>query len=271
MSLTRIALRIAAVEALKGRTLVGANVLDSPNGALDVQADGTLRTAEDRPFVAIYTDQGRSENISGRSLTENGACDIIFEMGISSAMLELNKETGETAMVGIAIPASDQASEFFLDVVQRQIRDALVDPANPWAEIYRGLHYRVLKIEFAGARNTEDGQKLAGHQMRLTVELADDPVRGEAMDPGAPLLKFLDALEASGDEVYETQAATMRSLLSGSAEDWEQLQWRQGMTAAELLALGHGPLASDVDRSTPPLESATIDVENFNTVTVDEP
>lgn len=39
MSLARIALRIAAVEALKGKTLVGDNVLDSPNGALDVQAE----------------------------------------------------------------------------------------------------------------------------------------------------------------------------------------------------------------------------------------
>ncbi|MCJ8517822.1 hypothetical protein ABID21_000662 [Pseudorhizobium tarimense] len=270
MSLTRIALRIAAVEALKGRTLVGANVLDSPNGALDVQADGTLRTEEEKPFVAIYTDQGRAENFSGRSLTENGACDIIFEMGVSSAMLHLDKDTGETSMVGINIPASDKASEFFLDVVQREIRDALTDPGNAWAEIYRGLHYRVLKIEFAGARNADDGQKLAGHQMRLTVELADDPVRGEGLDPRSPFLKFLEALEASGDEDYVKQAAMMRSLLSGGDEYRDLLQRRHGMTSAELDALGHEAPVLAEDGTVAEMTSVDIEIDGLSPVPVTE-
>lgn len=269
MSLTRIALRIAAVEALKGKTLVGNNVLDTPNGALDIQADGTLRSDKDKPFISVYTDQGKAENITGRSLTENGLCDIIFEMGVSLAMLETDEETGVTTMVGINIPASDRNQEFFLDIVQRQICDALTDPANEWADLYRGLHYRIVKIEFAGARNADDGQRLAGHQMRLTLDLADDPIAGEPLDPGTPFMRFLTALEAA--EGYSEQVSVIRGLIGGSRETWEQLQRRNGMTAAELLALGHGPLASDVDRSTPPLESATIDVENFKTVTVDQP
>lgn len=271
MSLIRIALRIAAVEALKGRTLVGANVLDSPNGALDIQADGSLRTDAEKPFIAIFTDQGKAENITGRSLTENGACDIIFEMGVSSAMFQTDPVTSETVMIGINIPATDSSREFFLDVVQRQIRDALTDPDNAWAEIYRNLHYRVRKIEFAGARNTEDGQKLAGHQMRLTVDLADDPVKGEGLHPETPLLKFLEALDATDDADYQEQAAKMRSLLTGSTEEWEQLQTRHGMTAGELLALGQGPLSADVDRATPSMDSGTLDVAGRTSVAVADP
>ena len=53
MSLIRYAVRVAAVEAVRGRTLVAGNVLDSENGSLDVLADGTLRTDQDRPFSSI--------------------------------------------------------------------------------------------------------------------------------------------------------------------------------------------------------------------------
>ncbi|MGF9694705.1 hypothetical protein AAIH46_17935 [Rhizobium sp. 0TCS1.26] len=271
MSMMRIALRIAAVEALKGKTLVGNNVLDTPNGALDIQADGSLRTDEDKPFVSVYTDQGRAENIAGRSLTENGLCDIIFEMGISTAMLDIDEETEATVLVGINIPGSDRNREFFLDIVQRQIATALTDPDNAWADIYRGLHHRIMKIEYAGARNTDDGQRLAGHQMRLTVDLGDEPQTGVALDPRSAFMRFLKALEASDDRSYREQAAVMRALITGTAADWEALQRRNGMTAAELLALGHGPLAADEDRSTPPMESGTLDVEGLNSVTVRAP
>jgi len=261
MSLTRIALRIAAVEALKGRTLVGDNVLDSPNGALDIQADGTLRTDEEKPFISVYTDQGKAEGVTGRSLIENGVCDIVFEMGVSLGMTEVNQDTGEATLVGIQVPASDSTKEFFLDVVQRQLTDALTDPDNPWAEIYRGLHYDVVKIEYAGARNADDGQRLAGHQMRISVRLADDPVTGEELDPQAAFAQFLAALEATSDSTYLKQAATIRSLLAGSNEPWQSLQRRHGMTASELLALGRGPVAGDQERASPVMAAATINVQ----------
>ncbi|WP_172123216.1 hypothetical protein [Devosia sp. 919] len=261
MSLTRIALRIAAVEALKGRTLVGDNVLDSPNGALDIQADGTLRTDEEKPFISVYTDQGKAEGVTGRSLIENGVCDIVFEMGVSLGMTEVDQDTGEATLVGIQVPASDSTKEFFLDIVQRQLADALNDPDNPWAEVYRGLHYGVTKLEYAGARNADDGQRLAGHQMRISVQLADDPVKGDALDADAPFSGFLDLLEASSDPVRQTQAATIRSLLAGSNEPWQSLQRRHGMTASELLALGRGPFAGDEERASPMMEGATIDLQ----------
>ncbi|WP_108459192.1 hypothetical protein [Devosia naphthalenivorans] len=267
MSLCRIALRIAAVEALKGRTLVGDHVLDSPNGAMDVQADGSLRTEEERPFIAVYTDQGKAEGLTGRTLIENGVCDIVFEMGISAAMTELDKSTGATTLIGIEVPASDSTKEFYLDVVQRQLADALNDPENAWGEIYRGLHYRVRKTEFVGARNADDGQRLAGHQLRITVDLADDPVMGEELDPQAAFAQFLAALEATSDSTYLTQAATIRSLLTGTDEPWQSLQRRNGMTASELLALGRGPLANDKERATPPMSAGTAEWNGGPTVT----
>ena len=268
MSLVRIALRIAAVEAIKGRTLVGSNVLDTPNGAIDVAADGSLRIGEERPFISVYTDQGAAENVTGRGLAENGACDIVYEIGVSTPMLQLNEETGATEMIGIAVPATDRNFEFFLDVVQRQICDALTAPDNEWAEIYRGLHYRTRKIAFAGARSTDDGQRIAGHQLRLTVDLADDPIRGQALDPESPFMVFLGAMEASDDEVYRTQAAMMRSLVGTAADDRDSLQRRNGMTAAELLGLGVGPFAFADDGTVPLIDGVSIEVDRSGTTNV---
>jgi len=255
-------LRIAAVEALRGRTMVGDRVLDSPNGALDVQADGSLRTEEERPFISIYTDAGSAEDISGRSLIENGSCVLVIEAGISQAMTELDEETGTTTLVGINIPASDQGFEFFLDIVQRQITEALTDPDNAWAEIYKSLHYRVTKIEVGGKRNTDDGQRLAGHQTRITLELIEDPVRGESIEPDSPLGMFFDAMQSSENQIYQAQAVTMLALVGGADPDWKVLQRRHGMTAAELRALGRGPVEQDKERVTPELDRASYEVEN---------
>lgn len=269
MSLTRIALRIAAVEALKGKTLVGNNVLDTPNGALDIQADGTLRSEKDKPFISVYTDQGKVERVTGRSLTENGMCDIIFEMGVSLAMLETDEDTGATTMVGINIPASDRNQEFFLDIVQRQICDALTDPSNEWADLYRSLHYRISKIEFAGARNADDGQRLAGHQMRLTVELADDPIAGEPLDPSTPFMKFLTALEAS--DAYVRQAATLRTFVSGSIDDRQRLQRRHGLTATELDTLGHEAPVLAESGAVAEMTKVDIEIDGLSPITVTAP
>lgn len=259
MSLARIALRIAAVEALKGRTLVGDNVLDSPNGALDIQADGQLRTDEERPFISIYTDSGSAENVVGRSLIENGTCVLVIEAGISMAMTELNEETGASQIIGIAIPASDRSFEFFLDVVQREVLDALTDPDNAWAEIYRSLHTRVMKLEIGGKRNADDGQRLAGHQTRITLELMDDPLRGEPLPPSGPFARFLEAMMASDDDVYKKQAARLMTLVGGNDPDWKTLQRRHGMTAGQLLSLGRGPVAGDVDRLTPEMTTGRLE------------
>lgn len=270
MSLTRIALRIAAVEALKGKTLVGDNVLDSPNGALDVQADGSLRTDEEKPFISVYTDQSKVENVGGRTLTENGLADIVFEMGISAAMTELDPETGLSTLVGINVPASDSTKEFFLDIVQRQLVDALNDPDDPWAEIYRGLHYRVRKIEYVGARNADDGQRLAGHQMRITVELADDPVKGEPMAPEAALLQFVTKLAATNNEIYKAQATAMQALLGTPADDLKVTQRRHGLTAAEMKALGL-EVSPGEDTDQPAVATdATLEISGREAVTVEE-
>ncbi|MBB3937931.1 hypothetical protein [Aureimonas phyllosphaerae] len=253
MSIARIALRTAAVEAIKGRTLVGDNVLDSPNGALDIAADGTLRTNEDRPFVAVFTDDAVAEGIEGRNLTANGTCVLVIEAGVSIAMTQTN-DKGESEIVGIGVPASDRHFEFLLEFVQRQVNDALTDPDNDWAEIWRSLSLRVVKIEVGAKRTSDDGQRLAGRQTRIWLDLLPDPVLGDVLEPASPFTAFLDRLAESEDQDNQKIAGTLRTIFDGPvAPDWHITQRRLGATRDELRAIGLGPIKQDTDRATPVL------------------
>lgn len=277
--LARIALRIAAVEALKGRTLVADNVLDSEIGALDIAADGTIRTNRDGPFIAVFADGSKYEGHSPdlRSLYQSGLTDLVIEFGIAETMVETDKQTDASRIIGVGIPAADAAIEFTLDMVGRQIADALSDINSAWADIWRSLCYRVVGVQRARA-SSNDGTRVAAQQIKLSVELIDDPLRGDLLEEGTPFFEFLAALEAKTipnpahdqedpdspetlpDAIAVAKAALMRAQITGTDEPWEAAQRRLGLTRGELLALGLGPIAGDLERSTPAFAGASIDV-----------
>jgi hypothetical protein len=238
MSLMRIALRRAAVEALRGRTLVGDNVLDSEIGSIDIAADGTLRSDKEKPFIAVYTgDSKATKSNELRALVINGPTEIIFEIAVTAAMVETN-EIGESVIVGMGTPAADANYEIHLDIVARQIADVLTDPENEWAEIFRKLTSAVLSVERTVAR-TADKTHLAAHQIRMLADLMADPARGAMFAPTHGLMMFLtkmeagDAADADRDADMKDIAALMRAQIAGTAYAWQLDLRRYGMTREE--------------------------------------
>lgn len=267
--LARIALRTATIEALKGKTLVGSNVLDSMITALDADAEGNLTTDQQKPFITVYTDAGKVDSAAEpRAFYEGGTTELVIEIGIAATMVYRN-EAGDKE-VAAGIPATDDAFELYLDVVGRQIVDALSDIDSPWADIWRGLCYRVGKIERARTSSAE-GTRLAAQQIKMTVDLVDDPARGETLEAGTPFFEFFAILEASEDAATLAKAAMMRAQIIGTDEPWEAVQRRLGLTRDELLAVGLGPMAGDIERSTPTFDTGTIEVPATETVVTVEP
>ncbi|MEC8575564.1 MAG: hypothetical protein VXZ09_18200, partial [Pseudomonadota bacterium] len=135
MSLTMMAIRICAVEALKAAgTLVGEQVLDSEIAPIDVAADGVLRSSRDAPFVAVYTDGAKAAQLGQSGVRSNGMVDLVFSYGVSRAMARSNKETGASEILE-GIPATDAAFEATMDILAVQISRALTDGQNPWAQV----------------------------------------------------------------------------------------------------------------------------------------
>lgn len=271
MSLHRIAARIAAVQALRGNTLVGDNVLDSDIGALDVQADQTLRTDQEKPFISVYCD-GSTNKSAGtdmlRAMVPNGTTDFLFEAGVTASMTITDPDTDESFVVP-GIPATDAAFEFMLDTVMRQIGDTLTDPANEWAGVFRAFCFRVISSERNRASNDDKGVRLAAHQLKLSVDLLPDPVAGATLNDNHPLLRFFeladtitvpnpdrtmpnpdyphdsdfpriddpDAPETVPDPATVAQVAMMRAQLAGDADEWQVAMRRYGMLHSEAAAL----------------------------------
>lgn len=233
--LSRLAVRLATVEALKGKTFVGANVLDSHISALDVAADESLRTDQERPFLSVYIDHSKVEDgLALRALHRSGVTDLVIEAGIAVTMTETDQETGESQIVGIGIPATDPAMEFYLDCVGRQVASALDDPNSDWAELWKGLSSSVLKVE---RRRTSDGSgtRIAAHQLVITLDLLPDPVFGEPVAETSVWSKLLAALETIDHPYLET----IRDLLGDPAGVLmsEAQRRRFGMTLDEARAL----------------------------------
>lgn len=256
MSLVRIAARIAAVQALRGRTLVGDNVLDSQIGALDVTADGELRTDEDRPFIAIYADAGKGDDETSllRAFVPNGMTEFLFESGVTTAHTVTDDNTGES-VVYPGIPATDANFEFLLDIVARQIGDALSDPENEWAEIFRRFVHRFEKVERARTSNDGSGVKLAAQQVKVTASLIGDPTRGMPLKDTHPLAAFFAAAADLDDTVVSAQVALMQQQLAGEEFVWQTDLRRYGMTRTE----GDNLLVTAVDGAEADIEVVEVE------------
>lgn len=273
MSLHRIAARIAAVQALRGNTIVGDNVVDSQIGAIDIAADGSIETDQKKPFISVYCDASTNKDGPAsdqlRALVPNGLTEFLFEAGIAAPMTEVNPDTDESRLIGIGILATDDAFEFHLDTVMRQISDTLTDPNNEWAEVFRKFCRKYISIERTRAAGDDKGVRLAAHQLKLTVDLWPDPAKGMELADAHPLSMFFaladtitvanpdptmpnpdyphdsdfprivdpDAPAMVPESEMAAKVAMMRAQLSGAEHDWQLALRRYGMTLGQADAM----------------------------------
>ncbi len=240
MSLACIAIRIAAVQALIGQTMVGNNVLDSEIGTLDIGADGALRTHKEKPFISVYIGASKvNDGLETRALNKNGNVDIIFEAGIASPHVVTDPETDESVIYG-GLPATDANFEFQLDMTIRQIGDALNDPENEWADLFRCFSLRLIGVERDRVSADANGTRLAAHRLKLTTEVVADPVRGSALGAGSPFGRFFakcdaDLIPKASDMAKNIEL--MRAQLSGDTTDLQAAMRRYGMVYGEADAM----------------------------------
>ena len=232
MSLCRFALRHAAVEALRGQTLVGENVKNSDFRALDIAADGALRDKSDKPFLLIYTDDAAVEGAGSQTLWENGLVEVVIESGIATAMASFDEETGETTFAGFGVAATDAGMEAALDMIDRQVA-TILHGQSEWSLLFASMHDGISKIERKRATLSDSGTRLAARQIRMWVEAKGDPAWGAELAPTHYAKRF--ELAVAGSEV----AGTVANLLGSTSEPmtYEQIRARYGLSdlAADVL------------------------------------
>ena len=236
--LNRLALRLATVRALRGRTLARDRVHDSEHSAIDeVAVDRPL------PFIVVYTDDAQYNHgdrdlwsTSGNKRVGSGYQKLVIEIAMTQRM-QLVGENGEPVEDAVQ-PATDAAMELNLDIIERQVIAALMDPQSAWAEMWRELVDHIGDHESQRGVSMRDGVRFAGRQITLSVQLAKEPPAGAPKGPR--WTRFL-AL-ASEDPTLAQVVPVLEALLAGhDLPDWQIGRGAYGLTLEEARALQVAP------------------------------
>lgn len=259
MSVVRQLLQVAAVQAMRGRTLAQAAIFDSRIGPLPDILEGT-----ERPILVVSIEESEQPEDGGNDAGFFGR-NIRFTMLVQAAVasaISVDIDGEETITVGIG--ETDAGYEATLNVLERQWRMALSDPGEAWAELFRDLVLNVGVIRDARGINPKSGHRHASRFTEVVLTTVPEPAPGEETPEAVG--RGIAMLEAHAD--YAQLGALLRSLLTAGtdATDWQKLRHQLFASDQTLLAVGIAPLVSEDDT----LTKAIVDRVGLSDVTVSD-
>lgn len=254
MSLAREALRLCTVLALRGATLVGDKVHDSEQGPVE---DYVKDKSE--PVIIVYTDDCTTPLTEPRQLYNGGRQDLAIEILVTQRMKVRLPDNNNEEVDALVPIETDAEMEFAIGVISRQITVALMDPANPWSELWREFATTISNRQDKRGSSMRDGVRFAGRQIVLTVDLLRDPVPGQAIAATSTWARFLARVDATPE--LAPIASTLHALIDGAPvdiPDWQIMRGGYGMTLGEARALQLAPPAA-AELASPDFEGMTPD------------
>lgn len=172
MSLMRLGLRVATLEALRPTsalpngpfpTSAGALVFDSLEGPIN-----DIDPAERKVTISVYTEEDNADPAQKAGGPPfKCTVTILFEIGVAQV-----GNDAQGAFVGT--PATDAEAEAMLDLVSAQILFVLCrgPTGRYWRQNFTAR--RITDIDSLPHRSSEEGVRLARRAMRMRVTLDDD-------------------------------------------------------------------------------------------------
>lgn len=181
MSVSRLALRLAVVEALMPHTalvsglyptIAGRRVYDSRMDALD---DAEIERAE--PIAVVYTETQRDETKPGAKTPASiPIITLVIEILVASAgqMVVTTPDGTEETIDTLAIVQADRQQEALLDLLEAQVRRAL-DPhsTEQSSALFRRTVVEVRDIESTPLRDAERTVRLAQRTLTFTLRVRE--------------------------------------------------------------------------------------------------
>lgn len=229
MSLSRLAMRIAAARALNGATLAEARVFDS---AID-PIDQTI--AETRAPVLIVTTDDHEVDTVGRDLMHGETrCELVIEAAIASRV----EMSGD---ISLSIPHTDEGMEIVLDLIEHQITAALTRERTAWSRVWMKLVPRIHKRSSRRGASVEHGVRFAARQIVLSCDLIEAPTDGAPVLPGSTWEDTLAVM--AGDEALSPISDLLRATIEGQPlADLRRAANMLGIHLATADAIGIGPI-----------------------------
>jgi hypothetical protein len=244
VSLVALGLRLAALQALAGRTVAEGRIADSRIPPVD------QRAVEDRlAAIAIYTDE---ETGAPAGLALGQADDRALLFVLELALAEATVVEGEAT---VTIPSTDAGMELALDILQRQVLRVLQSDDGPWAELWRTLAQRAVKFERRrGAGMVEQGVRFAARQLIVTLQPMHEPSFGPPTGPFAQLL----ALMADTPDLAPLVEVLAEVIARGDLADWRIAQSDFGLTHDGVRGMGIAPVFETADEAAPTAAQLTV-------------
>ena len=234
MSLSRLAMRVAAARAIRGATLAENRVYDSAIDPIDQTiVDNRL------PIVTVSTED-HDATITGRDLFHaNHSCRLVIETAVASRVVI--EGTSE-----MAIPHTDEGMEIVLDIMEHQIMAALIRERTPWSRVWMRLVPVVKDITSKRAASSEGGVRYAARQIIITCDLISAPTDGGAIVDGSTWADTLAVFEA--DSQMAPIGQLLRTTITGEPlAEWRRDANRLGVPLAVADAIGLGPVSLPSD------------------------
>jgi hypothetical protein len=229
MSIASQAIITTARKLITGATWAGANVEEAP---VDPVSELINKAAEGKvlPYIAVYI-----ERMTGKPNGVEGDADL--KIYIYLPPNEMQVPDGES------FRPSRRIAGMTLNILARQVENALATTVAPWSEIWRRLvlsigdrTFRPLLLEI------ENGVRVPAMEISLALDVLPEPEIGSPLSTTYQL--FDAALRATDDAVI---ADIFKAAIENPAdlEAYEDAAMQLHMTSAAVDALGIGPITAD--------------------------
>jgi hypothetical protein len=208
MSLINLAVRIAAVKALKGATLAGDRVFDSQIDALDDRI-----TKDKAPAIVVYIDEDHAKPLGKDLVNADRTVSLVIEISVASKVA-----IGDVTEV--VIPYTDPGLETTINLIGYQIMKALQAGASEWSELWRLFVVGIHEVAAVRGANAEKGVRWAARQIVMKCETLSEPAYGIAPAEGGHWARLLAAMAADSD------LAPIGSLIEGVISEPALADWR---------------------------------------------
>lgn len=188
--LSRLALRLAAVNALRGHTIAGLqNVFDSRQDAID-----TMDTSSPVPVLAVYTETDASIPYgTGRIKPADIHVHLVIEcIQVVKGTATITGPDGTPQdITELGTPITDQVQEALVDLLSAQVLRRLTGPdTDAAAALFRAVAMEMPDVSTMPERLPDNGARLAARTIRMKIKIRHD----EWPSPGSAPATGFDAL-----------------------------------------------------------------------------
>ena len=237
MSLASFAIRTCTIEALRGQTLAGDAIEDSPIDPVSLAVGATA------PLIAVFSDtemlhaQGRSflESIHDQDQEHPHTVDVTLHV-----FLPPNPAVPMPGQPDVMLDARESGAAFAVDLLYRQITRALLLNDTVWADLWRRAVNSVVFVEAkAYVVQTEKGVRIPAREIAMRLDVLDEPMFGGDASDFWPA--FIAAAAAS-DDVLDYAPILTAAIQGDALPEWRATAALLGIRPEDAALLGLAPL-----------------------------